>query len=201
MRWRWPRAGGPRAFRSVRSADVTVAERGRGSRRAAVALACASIASLGLTSCSEVDPIGVTRRDGVPAVQVIRCEPVGVVSLLDSQGATQWRVRASQGSDDTEFALGIEPVGFTTEVPLRVALDPAEVVSVQVQVSGDRYPMVVEFRVRDLREGAPGPMVVWSPAINSRPRTNGTAMAAWRSAEGWFGSVAASPPSCWSVSG
>jgi hypothetical protein len=57
------------------------------------ALACVVAAAFGLTSCSGYDPIGVTLRSGVPAVEIVRCDKFETVALVDWDGNTLWRVQ------------------------------------------------------------------------------------------------------------
>lgn len=91
-------------------------------------------------------------RDGTPAIAIIRCDKIEALTLVAGD-ETLWRVRAPKAVDGTEFAIGIEPPGFVTEVAYSRFAGSDDLLEARVEVSGDRYPTLVQFRLRDLRDG------------------------------------------------
>jgi hypothetical protein len=72
-----------------------------------------------------------------PAVALLACGKVTAVSVTDVDDKnTLWRIRASKPVKHSEFVVGEEPPGFTTEVALVQSLRAQHFLKAVVQLHG-----------------------------------------------------------------
>ncbi|PKT69407.1 hypothetical protein CW362_29955 [Streptomyces populi] len=92
------------------------------------------------------------RPDGIAEVGLYRWDRDGTA---DDPGELLWHIEASHGITTHRIRLGSSPRGFTTRLPLSVALDPASTYALRTNMSSDDLVEgFLTFRPRQLRAGS-----------------------------------------------